>query len=80
MDEGLNLCKRHKQEWKQSEYAEHNCDYCKALKRIDELESFINKMIKSASWYIGAIEFDVFSDYDGEILYEEAIKLLGEQK
>jgi ribosomal protein L34E len=25
----LDLCADHKQEWKQSEYAKHNCDYCK---------------------------------------------------
>ena len=29
VDRPLNLCKRHRQEWKQSEYAEHNCDYCR---------------------------------------------------
>jgi len=33
----LNLCKDHKQEWKQSEYAKENCNYCNALARIDEL-------------------------------------------
>ena len=25
----LNLCYHHKQEWKQSHFAEHNCDHCK---------------------------------------------------
>ena len=25
----LKLCEGHKQEWKQSHYAEHNCDHCK---------------------------------------------------
>jgi hypothetical protein len=33
----LTLCKDHKQEWKQSEYAKENCNYCNALARIDEL-------------------------------------------
>jgi hypothetical protein len=30
--EYLNLCKRHQQRDIGSHYAEHNCDYCKALK------------------------------------------------
>jgi hypothetical protein len=30
----LALCKDHKQEWKQSEYAEHNCDYCKLEREL----------------------------------------------
>lgn len=28
--DNLNLCIEHKQEWEQSHYAEHKCDYCKA--------------------------------------------------
>ena len=34
----LCLCKAHKQEWTQSEYSAENCDYCKALAKIKELE------------------------------------------
>lgn len=34
----LNLCKDHKQEWKQSEYAKENCDYCKLLEEIEKLK------------------------------------------
>lgn len=28
----LNLCTQHKQEERHSHFAEHNCDYCNALK------------------------------------------------
>lgn len=41
----LELCENHKQEWKQSHYAEHNCDYCKALGRINDLTSHLNRLI-----------------------------------
>lgn len=34
----LNLCIKHQQEQNRSHFSEHNCDYCKALKRIKELE------------------------------------------
>lgn len=33
----LNLCLGHKQEWKQSHYAEHNCDYCRLEKECENL-------------------------------------------
>lgn len=33
----LDLCINHKQEWKHSHFAEHNCDYCKALEVIKAL-------------------------------------------
>jgi hypothetical protein len=45
----LNLCLGHKQEWRQSHYAEHNCDYCKAQKLISELQTelgFCHRLIK----------------------------------
>ena len=31
----LTLCKSHKQESNQSEFAEYNCDHCKLLKLLD---------------------------------------------
>lgn len=34
----LNLCKDHKQEWKQSEYDSNNCDYCKIEKSFTQAE------------------------------------------
>lgn len=33
----LELCEGHKQEWKQSHYAEHNCDYCKLEVKLAHL-------------------------------------------
>jgi hypothetical protein len=30
----LNLCFAHRQEKHQSHYAEHNCDYCKAINEL----------------------------------------------
>lgn len=33
----LDLCVNHKQEWKHSHFAEHNCDYCKALEVIKSM-------------------------------------------
>lgn len=35
----LNLCLKHQQEQYHSHYAEHNCDYCIAMKEIDRLNS-----------------------------------------
>jgi len=35
----LKLCYKHRQEQNHSHYSEHNCDYCKALKKINELNS-----------------------------------------
>ena len=40
-----NLCKLHKQEWKQSEYAEHNCDLCKLEKENKKLKESHEQMI-----------------------------------
>lgn len=37
--DNLKLCFKHKQESKRSHYSEDNCDYCKLLKRIKELEN-----------------------------------------
>lgn len=40
----LHLCRNHKQEWKQSEYSKHNCDYCAAIRKIKELEDIIARL------------------------------------
>lgn len=42
----LELCKGHKQEWKQSHYAEHNCDYCKLEKQIEISVGLIKGMLE----------------------------------
>lgn len=34
----LNLCLNHKEEANYSQYAEHDCDYCRAKATIQELE------------------------------------------
>ena len=35
----LHLCLKHQQEQNRSHYAEHNCDYCKLLKEVNELRA-----------------------------------------
>lgn len=35
--DGLQLCFNHRQEWRMSHYAEHNCDYCKLEKQNIQL-------------------------------------------
>ena len=37
----LKLCKDHKQECKHSEYAMHNCDYCKLITDINLMRSIL---------------------------------------
>ena len=39
----LNLCLDHKQEWKQSHYASHNCDHCKLQKENEELKHLLGE-------------------------------------
>ena len=34
----LNLCYKHRQESKYSDYSSQNCDYCKLLKQLEELK------------------------------------------
>jgi hypothetical protein len=33
----LNLCLKHQQEGNRSHFAEHNCDYCKLLKKVENV-------------------------------------------
>jgi len=40
----LNLCVNHPQEWKQSHYAEHNCDYCKLLEENQRLRQALGEV------------------------------------
>ena len=42
----LFLCFKHRQEDKYSHYSEHNCDYCKALKKIKELQNELDNKDK----------------------------------
>lgn len=58
--QNLDLCKDHKQEWKQSHYAEHNCDYCK-----------LEKQLEMAVWRIK----DMLEGDDGQA-FKEAEKFL----
>lgn len=39
----LNLCYEHRQERNHARYAPENCDYCKALRRIETLENAVIK-------------------------------------
>lgn len=39
----LHLCFSHQQEENHSHYSEHNCDYCKLLKRNEKLDAEIIK-------------------------------------
>ena len=53
--EELNLCSKHKQEWKRSEYDSHNCDYCKLEKQLKKAEILLD-MIHESSYEVGIIE------------------------
>jgi len=44
----LSLCLEHKQEWKQSHYAEHNCDHCKLEKRLRDAEQQSDELLQVA--------------------------------
>ena len=44
----LELCLEHKQEWKQSHYAPHNCAHCKLLKENEELRKDIEWILSKS--------------------------------
>jgi hypothetical protein len=43
----LKLCFKHQQEKRYSHFSEHNCDYCKLLKKYDALGRVYSKTLLS---------------------------------
>lgn len=46
----LDLCLTHKQEWKQSHFAEHNCDFCKLQAELKLVHEQFNQLTNTNAY------------------------------
>lgn len=50
-DTSLNLCSKHKQEWKQSHFAEVNCDHCKLERQLTAANARVKELEDTEEFY-----------------------------